>query len=75
MNGAQDVKHDIKTVAAAVGGGGPAGRMSAIALALSGIETLIIAPAAQEDHRTTACFAGSVTALTTLGVWDACRAQ
>ena len=27
----------------------------------------------QEDHRTTALLAGSVTALTTLGVWQACR--
>jgi 2-octaprenyl-6-methoxyphenol hydroxylase len=75
VNGAQDVKHDIKTVEAAVVGGGPAGLMSAIALASAGVETLIIAPAAQEDHRTTAFLAGSVTALTTLGVWDACRAQ
>jgi 2-octaprenyl-6-methoxyphenol hydroxylase len=30
------------------------------------------APAPPEDFRTTALLAGSVTALTTLGVWDAC---
>ena len=51
----------------------PAGLVSALALAAAGIDTLIIAPSPQEDFRTTAFLAGSVTALTTLGVWDACR--
>ena len=57
----------------AVIGGGPAGLMSAIALAASGVETMLIAPPAQPDHRTTALLASSVTALETLGVWPACR--
>jgi len=57
----------------AVIGGGPVGLMSAIALAASGIETTLIAPPAQPDHRTTALLGGSVKALETLGVWPACR--
>ncbi len=56
----------------AVIGAGPAGLVSAIALASAGIDTLLIAPAAQADHRTTALLAGSVTALATLGVWQNC---
>jgi len=56
----------------AVIGGGPAGLVCAIALASAGIDTLVIAPKPQDDHRTTALLAGSVTALTTLGVWQAC---
>jgi 2-octaprenyl-6-methoxyphenol hydroxylase len=67
--------HIIKTAEAAVIGGGPAGLVSAVALAAAGVDTLIIAPSPQEDFRTTAFLAGSVTALTTLGVWDACRPQ
>jgi 2-octaprenyl-6-methoxyphenol hydroxylase len=67
--------HDIKAADAAVIGGGPAGLVSAIALATAGVDTLIIAPSPQEDFRTTAFLAGSVTALSTLGVWDACRVQ
>jgi 2-octaprenyl-6-methoxyphenol hydroxylase len=60
------------TAEVAVIGGGPAGLMSAIALAAGGVDTVLIAPAAQPDHRTTALLAGSVTALETLGVWQAC---
>ena len=56
----------------AVIGGGPAGLVAAIALATAGIDTLLIAPPAEPDHRTTALLAGSVTALETLGVWPAC---
>ncbi len=56
----------------AVIGGGPAGLVSAIALAAAGVDTLLIAPPAEDDHRTTALLAGSVTALETLGVWEAC---
>jgi 2-octaprenyl-6-methoxyphenol hydroxylase len=67
--------HETKTVEAAVIGGGPAGLISAIALASAGVDTLIVAPAPQEDHRTTAFLEGSVTALKTLGVWDACAAH
>ena len=60
------------TAEVAVIGAGPAGLISAIALAAAGIDTLLIAPPAQPDHRTTALLAGSVTALDTLGVWQAC---
>jgi len=56
----------------AVIGGGPAGLVAAIALASAGVDTVLIAPAAEPDHRTTALLAGSVTALETLGVWPAC---
>jgi 2-octaprenyl-6-methoxyphenol hydroxylase len=60
------------TAEVAVIGGGPAGLVSAIALAAAGVETLLIARAAETDHRTTALLAGSVTALATLGVWQGC---
>jgi 2-octaprenyl-6-methoxyphenol hydroxylase len=56
----------------AVVGGGPAGLVAAIALAAAGVETLLIAPVAKPDHRTTALLAGSVAALDTLGAWQAC---
>jgi 2-octaprenyl-6-methoxyphenol hydroxylase len=61
------------TAEVAVIGGGPAGLISAIALAAAGVETLLIARPAEPDHRTTALLAGSVMALETLGVWEACR--
>jgi 2-octaprenyl-6-methoxyphenol hydroxylase len=57
----------------AVVGGGPIGLVTAIALKAAGVETLLIAPQAAPDHRTTALLANSVTALETLGVWQACR--
>lgn len=60
------------TAEVAVVGGGPAGLMSAIALKAAGVDTLLIAPQPDDDHRTTALLAGSVTALATLGVWQAC---
>jgi 2-octaprenyl-6-methoxyphenol hydroxylase len=63
------------TAEVAVVGGGPAGLVSALALAAAGVDTLLIAPPAAADHRTTALLAGSVTALETLGVWKACRPQ
>jgi 2-octaprenyl-6-methoxyphenol hydroxylase len=56
----------------AVVGGGPAGLVSAVALAAAGAPTLLIAPRAEPDHRTTALLASSVRALETLGVWQAC---
>lgn len=59
----------------AVVGGGPAGLVCAIALAAAGVETLLVAPAARPDHRTTALLAGSVAALATLGVWQSCVPQ
>jgi len=64
---------DGTTAEVAVVGGGPAGLVSAIALTAAGVETLLIARAPADDHRTTALLAGSVTALATLGVWQACR--
>jgi 2-octaprenyl-6-methoxyphenol hydroxylase len=63
------------TAEVAIIGAGPAGLVSAIALAAAGVDTLLIAPSAQADHRTTALLAGSVTALDTLGVWQSCAPQ
>jgi 2-octaprenyl-6-methoxyphenol hydroxylase len=58
----------------AVVGGGPAGLTAAIALAAAGVETALVAKApSRPDNRTTALLAGSVTALATLGAWEACR--
>jgi 2-octaprenyl-6-methoxyphenol hydroxylase len=57
----------------AVVGGGPAGLVCAVALKTAGVDTLLVAPAAPPDHRTTALLAGSVAALAALGVWEACR--
>jgi 2-octaprenyl-6-methoxyphenol hydroxylase len=63
------------TAEVAVIGAGPAGLVSAIALAAAGVETLLVAPPSQADHRTTALLAGSVTALDTLGAWQGCARQ
>ena len=62
-----------KNVSAIVIGGGPAGLTAAIALAAGGIETVLVGkrPAAA-DNRTTALLAGSVSALSALGVWELC---
>jgi 2-octaprenyl-6-methoxyphenol hydroxylase len=62
-----------KNVSAIVIGGGPAGLTAAIALAAGGIETVLVGkrPAAA-DNRTTALLAGSVSALSALGVWERC---
>ena len=64
---------DTLTSEIAVVGGGPTGLVSAVALAAAGAETLLIAPRAAPDHRTTALLASSVRALEMLGVWPACR--
>jgi 2-octaprenyl-6-methoxyphenol hydroxylase len=56
----------------AVVGGGPAGLVAAIALAMAGADTLLLASPAAPDNRTTALLSSSVTALETLGVWQAC---
>jgi 2-octaprenyl-6-methoxyphenol hydroxylase len=57
-------------------GGGPAGLTAAISLAESGIVTALASKRlAKTDNRTTALLAGSVIALTTLGVWELCADQ
>lgn len=53
----------------AVVGGGPAGVVTALALAATGTETLLIAPPPPADRRTTALLYGSVEVLRALGVW------
>jgi 2-octaprenyl-6-methoxyphenol hydroxylase len=64
------------TAEVAVVGGGPAGLTAAIALALAGVETTLVAKgAAAADYRTTFLLASSVTALDTLGVWARGRAH
>jgi 2-octaprenyl-6-methoxyphenol hydroxylase len=61
---------------AVVVGAGPAGLTAAIALAVGGIETVLVAKRPDHpDTRTSALLAGSVAALDVLGVWDACRAH
>ncbi len=65
-----------KTASAIVVGGGPAGLTAAIALAAGGIETVLAGKRpSPADNRTTTLLAGSVTALSALGVWDLCAAQ
>jgi 2-octaprenyl-6-methoxyphenol hydroxylase len=66
------VSADVQTTEVAVIGGGPTGLVCALALAAAGVETVLVAPPAGPDHRTTALMAGSVTALDALGVWPAC---
>ena len=61
------------TAEVAVIGGGPAGLVSAIALKAADVDAVLIAPYPDDDHRTTALLASSVTALATLGCWEACR--
>lgn len=61
---------------AIVVGGGPAGLTAAVALAVGGIDTVLVGRRpAPGDNRTTALLAGSVAALTTLGVWELCADQ
>ena len=65
-----------EAAAAIVVGGGPAGLTAAIALSLGGKSTVLVGKRpARADNRTTALLAGSVTALSTLGVWEHCAAQ
>jgi 2-octaprenyl-6-methoxyphenol hydroxylase len=64
------------TPQAIVVGGGPAGLTAAITLSLGGLPTVLVGrrPTAP-DTRTTALLGGSVTALSTLGVWGLCQAD
>ncbi len=68
--------HRDEIPSAIVVGGGPAGLTAAIALSQGGIATVLVGKRpVQADNRTTALLGGSVTALSTLGVWDLCAAQ
>ena len=65
--------HESTNCEVIVVGGGPVGLTAAIALAVAGVETILVArKQTADDHRTTALLAGSVTALETLGVWPHC---
>ena len=57
------------TAEVAVVGGGPSGLIAALALAQAGADTLLFAPPAVPDRRTTALLDGSVRVLNALGVW------
>jgi 2-octaprenyl-6-methoxyphenol hydroxylase len=57
-------------------GGGPAGLTAAITLAGAGLATVLVGKRpVRPDNRTTALFAGSITALETLSVWPLCVAR
>jgi 2-octaprenyl-6-methoxyphenol hydroxylase len=68
--------HRGEKPSAIVVGGGPAGLTAAIALAEGGIATVLVGKRpGRLDNRTTALLGGSVTALSTLGVWQLCATQ
>jgi 2-octaprenyl-6-methoxyphenol hydroxylase len=54
---------------AIVGGGGPAGFVSAALLAQAGVKTLMVVPPAKDDPRTTALMAPSLRLLHSIGAW------
>src|SRR4051812_45892347 len=65
-----------KNASAIVVGGGAAGLTAAIALVSGGVDCVLVGKRAHAaDNRTTALLTGSVTALTTLGVWNICAEQ
>lgn len=56
----------------AIVGGGPSGRIAALALAQQGLSCVLIAPAAdRQDGRTTALWQRSIDLLREIGVWSA----
>lgn len=57
----------------AVVGGGPAGMIAAIAFAVEGRSTVLVAPPLSADARTTALMRSSVEELERLGAWAALR--
>ncbi|QDG77653.1 UbiH/UbiF family hydroxylase [Labrenzia sp. PHM005] len=62
----KDVLYDAVVV-----GGGPSGRIAALALARSGLQTALIAPLeAPADERTTALWQKSLDLLKDLGIWN-----
>jgi len=66
-------KNSSNPYQAAVVGGGPAGLASAIALAQTGVNTVLIARRTPyADNRTTALLGGSVDFLQSLDVWQRC---
>jgi len=68
-------KDEVKAAAIVVGGG-PAGLTAAITLAAGGLATVLVGKRPRRpDTRTSALFAGSITALKTLGVWPLCETQ
>ncbi|TNB47235.1 UbiH/UbiF family hydroxylase [Martelella lutilitoris] len=60
----------------AVVGGGPAGMISALALARAGRKVALVAPAPNvSDHRTTALMDHSIALLARLGLWQAIKPE
>jgi 2-octaprenyl-6-methoxyphenol hydroxylase len=59
----------------AVVGGGPSGLVAAIACASAGVDTVLFAPPAKPDRRSTALLDGSVRILQSLGVWPQLEAE
>ncbi|MBO6508450.1 MAG: UbiH/UbiF family hydroxylase [Roseibium sp.] len=60
----------------AVVGGGPSGRIAALALAKLGLSTVLVAPTSpQSDGRTTALWQQSIELLRDLGIWDRIEAS
>lgn len=74
MNMSATPRSNIADVA--VIGGGPAGLTAAIAAALAGAKTVLVArKTPYADNRTTALLHASVATLEDIGVWEACRDQ